>query len=177
MEPVARPSYIAIARIVRTRGNRGEVLADLYTDFPDRFNLLQEVWLEFNDGHRQYMKLEDTWEHKGKRVLKLAGVDTISSAKELVGCWIEIPYEQAVLLPEDSYFDHDLIGCLVTDIGGNEVGVVTNILRIAENSQLVVQASDHECLIPLVKQICKKISIADKKILVDPPQGLLDLNK
>ena len=66
MDPDTQPSFIAIARIARTRGNRGEVLADLYTDFPDRFNALEEVWLEFADGRRVRVAVEDTWEHKGQ---------------------------------------------------------------------------------------------------------------
>jgi len=173
----AQPSFIAIARIARTRGNRGEVLADLYTDFPDRFNALKEVWLEFPDGRRRQMVLEDSWEHKGRKVLKLSGVDTISAAEEFVGCWVQVPADEAVQLPEGMYFDHDLIGCSVEDVHGNRLGVVEDVLRIAENSQLVVKGLDREYLIPAVKSICIRISVQDKQILVDPPEGLMDLDK
>ena len=96
MDSDVQPSYIAIARIARTRGNRGEVLADLYTDFPDRFDALEEVWLEFADGRLQHMSLEDTWEHKGRIVLKFLGVDSISSAEGCVGSWVVVPVDQAV---------------------------------------------------------------------------------
>ena len=177
MESEAQPSFIAIARIARTRGNRGEVLADLYTDFPDRFDALEEVWLEFSDGRRRRAALENSWEHKGRRVLKLAGIDTISAAEELTGCWVQIPAEQAIQLPEGTYFDHDLIGCSVEDVQGNRLGVVKDVLRIAENSQLVVKGSDREYLIPAVRSICIRISVEDKQILVDPPEGLMDLDK
>ena len=177
MESDAPPSFIAIARIARTRGNRGEVLADLYTDFPDRFNALEEVWLEFADGHRLCVSIEDTWEHKGRRVLKFAGVDDIGSAEAYVGCWVQIPSDQAMTLPEGTYFDHDLIGCSVQDAEGNYVGVVEEVLRIAGNSQLVVKGPDREHLIPAVDSICIEISIKDKKIRIDPPEGLMDLGK
>ncbi len=177
MEPDAQPSFIAIARIARTRGNRGEVLADLYTDFPDRFDALEEVWLEFSDGHTLRMALEDSWEHKGRRVLKLEGVDDISSAERYVGCWVVIPADQAVRLPEGTYYDHDLVGCSVVDTRGNQLGVVSEILHIAGNSQLVVKDMDHEYLIPAVEDICIRISVEAKQILVDPPEGLMDLDK
>ena len=59
------------------------------------------------------MALEDTWEHKGRIVLKFAGVDSISAAEPFAGCWVEIPADQAMPLPEGTYFDHDLIGCAV----------------------------------------------------------------
>jgi 16S rRNA processing protein RimM len=177
VDPDARHSYIAIARIARTRGNRGEVLADLYTDFPDRFNALETVWLEFGDGRMQQMALEDAWEHKGRNVLKFRGVDDISSAEGYVGCWVLIPAEQAVQLPQDTYFDHDLIGCLVEDTQGSRLGIVTEILHIAGNNLLVVEDSNREHLIPAVENICIRISIEEKRILVDPPEGLMDLNK
>ena len=175
MAPDAKPSFITIARIARTRGNRGEILADLYTDYPDRFDALEEVWLEFDDGRRQRMALENTWVHMGRRVMKFAGVDTISSAEGFVGCWVEIPADQAVQLPEGTYFDHDLVGCAVVDTHGVQLGVVKGILRIAGNAQLVVQGSDREHLIPAVADICVRISIGEKQILVDPPEGLMDL--
>lgn len=177
MAPDAQPSFIAIARIARTRGNRGEVLADLYTDFPDRFNLLREVWLVPDGGHRQLLALEGSWEHKGRRVLKFAGVDSISSAEAYVGCWVEIPVDQAMPLPEGTYFDHDLVGCSVQDTRGNQVGTVIEVLHIAGNSQLVVKHLDREFLIPAVESICVRISPKEKQILVDLPEGLMDLAK
>ena len=178
MEPDAQFSFIAIARITRTRGNKGEVLVELFTDFPDRFNALEEVWLEFDDGRRRQISLENTWEHKGRRVLKFVGVDSISAAEALVGCWVEVPAEQSVQLPEGTYFDHDLIGCLVEDVQGCHLGVVNEILRIAGNSQLVIKKSfGKELLIPAVGSICKSISISEKRIIVDPPEGLMDLDK
>jgi 16S rRNA processing protein RimM len=173
----AQPSFITIARIARTRGNRGEVLADLYTDFPDRFNLLREVWLAPENGRRQLLAVENSWEHKGRRVLKFAGVDSISAAEAFVGCWVEIPAGQAIPLPEGTYFDHDLVGCTVQDTGGNKIGTVVEVLHIAGNDQLVVKHMDRELLIPAVESICIQISIREKQILVDPPEGLMDLGK
>ena len=177
MAPDEQPSFIAVARIARTRGNRGEVLADLYTDFPDRFNLLREVWLTFDSGRRQRLLLEEVWEHKGRKVLKFEGVDSISAAEAYVGCWVEIPSDQTMPLPDGTYFDHDLVGCVVEDTRGNKIGVVAEVLHIAGNNQLVVKNADREMLIPAVESICIKISIENKQILIDPPEGLMDLSK
>jgi 16S rRNA processing protein RimM len=177
VEPDIQPSFIAIARIARTRGNRGEVLADLYTDFPDRFDALKEVWLESGQGSRRRMPLEESWEHKGRRVLKFAGVDSIGAAEDYVGNWVVIPADQAVPLPEGTYFDHDLVGCNVLDIHGNRLGVVQEVLHIAGNDQLAVSNGNKDYLIPAVASFCKEISIQEKKILVDLPEGLMDLGK
>lgn len=170
-------SYIAIARIARTRGNRGELLADLYTDFPDRFDALREVWLESADGRRSVATIESKWEHKGRLILKFEGIDSISSAERYVGCWVQVPAEQAVPLPEGTYFDHDLIGCTVVGADGNQFGVVDDILHLSGNSQLVVKGAGHEYLIPAVESICVRISIPEREITIDPPEGLMDLGK
>ncbi|MDR1726571.1 MAG: ribosome maturation factor RimM [Acidobacteriota bacterium] len=179
------PEFIAIAKIARTRGNRGEVLADLYTDYPNRFDGLREVWLEFDDGARQgrasrvKKALENVWEHKGRTVLKFAGVDTIGDAEAFAGCWVEVPIEQAVPLPESTYFDHDLVGCAVEDAGGVRVGTVSEVLHIADNAQLVIRKEDsadgREHLIPAAASICVKIDVVGKRITIDPPEGLMEL--
>ena len=176
----ADASFIAIARIARTRGNRGEVLADLYTDNPDRFDDLEEVWLEFDDGRRQartIKKLEDVWDHKGRKVLKFEGVDTISDAEAWVGCWVMIPADQAVKLPHGTYFNHDLVGCTVRGLDGTPIGTVSGILGIADNAQLIVRGGSREYLVPAVKSICVEVSIPDKRIIIDPPEGLMDLGQ
>lgn len=177
MDPETRHPFIAIARIARTRGNRGEVLADLYTDFPERFSGLHEVWLEHADGRRVLLAVEETWEHKGRIVFKFEGIDSISAAEPYVGCWIQVPAADAVKLPEGTYFDHDLVGCSVEDIRGNPIGIVDEVLRITGNNLLVVKGSGREYLIPAAESICVQISISEKRIVVDPPEGLMDLGK
>jgi 16S rRNA processing protein RimM len=175
--PTARPSHIAIARITKPRGNRGEVLAELYTDFPARFGLLHRVWIEFPDGHRESLELERFWEHQGRPVLKFNAVDSISEANKLVGAWVEIEADQAFPLPEGSYWDRDLIGCVIRDRSGKTLGSVRDVMRIAGNSQLVVAGENGEFLVPAVASICIEISIARKEILVDLPDGLMGLNQ
>jgi 16S rRNA processing protein RimM len=173
----AQNSYIAIGRVAKTRGIHGEVVTDLHTDFPDRFDALEEVWLEFATGRRQRMALEKSWEHKGRRVLKFSGVDNINAAEPYVGCWVVLPAEQAVPLPEGTYFDHDLVGCIVQDVLGNRLGIVHEVRHIAGNALLVVENEGREFLIPAVDSICLKISIEEKQILIDPPEGLMDLDQ
>ncbi len=177
MEPAERPSYLAVAFIVRTRGNKGEVLAELHTDFPARFNQLEEVWLAFPDRSRRRYRLEECWEHKGREVLKFEAVNSISAAEQLVGAWVEIESVAAVALPEGTYFDHDLVGCRVIHTDGSELGVVREVLRIPGNNQLVIDGARGEFLVPAKEGICKEISISDRRITVELPEGLVDLNR
>jgi 16S rRNA processing protein RimM len=176
VDPTARPSHIAIARILRPRGNRGEVLVELHTDFPTRFSLLSRVWVEYPDGRRECLEIERCWEHQGRQVLKFSSIESIGDAERLAGAWIEIAADQAIPLPAGTYWDHDLIGCRLRNRSGQLLGVVTHILRIAGNDQLVVQNDDVEFMVPVVAAICLEISIARKEILVELPEGLIDLN-
>lgn len=177
MSPESGTPYFSIARIVRTRGIRGEVLGELHTDFPDRFDSLHQVWIEFPGGAREIFLLQESWEHKGRRVLKFAGVDSIESAQKLVGGWVQVEAREAVSLPEGTYFDHDLVGCRLENEGGEFLGTVSGVLRIPGNAQLVVRGPHGEYMVPAIGAICREVSIGRKRIRVDLPGGLLDLNK
>ena len=177
MGPDTDSPTLAIARIVRTQGNRGEVLADILTDFPERFQRLKAVWLEFPDEHREMAVVEATWPHKGRQVLKFAGIESISEAERLRTAWVLVDRKDAVPLEEGEYYDHDLIGCQVVDVAGVVLGRVREILKAAGNSVLIVDGPRGEILIPAVADCCRQISIPEKLIVVDPPEGLLDLNR
>lgn len=177
MELVDNPSLISVARITRPRGNRGEVLAVLHTDFPARFEILRQVWVEVSDRSRKRLTIEKSWIHNGRLVLKFSGIDSISAAEHLSGAWVMVEASQAVNLPEGSYFDHDLIGCKIVDCRGEILGTVEEILRLSGNFQLVVRGRRGEFLVPAVEAICREVSIRDKIIRVDLPEGLMDLNQ
>ncbi len=168
---------LAVARIVRTRGNRGEVLADILTDFPERFQRLKAVWLEFPDQHRETAIIETTWPHKGRQVFRFAGIESISEAERLRGTWVLVDRREAVPLEEGEYYDHDLVGCRVVDKAGVVLGTVREILKAAGNAVLIVDGPRGEILIPAVAEFCRHISTAEKSIVVDLPEGLLDLNR
>lgn len=177
MEPDTDSPALAVARIARTQGNRGEVLADSLTDFPERFQRLKAVWLEFPDQHRERAVLEGTWPHKGRQVLKFAGIDTISDAERLREAWVLVDRQDAVPLEDGTYWDHDLAGCRVIDAAGVEIGTVRGILKAAGNAVLIIDGPRGEVLIPAVADFCRHVSIAEKSIVVDLPEGLLDLNR
>ncbi|NWG12912.1 MAG: 16S rRNA processing protein RimM [Acidobacteria bacterium] len=177
MEPGTGPGFSAVARIARIRGNRGEVLAEPYSDFPERYRNLRNVWLEFADQHREHALVEAVWEHKGRQVLKFAGIDSISQASRLVGAWVLVEPDETVSLAVGSFFDHDLVGCRVIDGRGTELGVVSGIHKIPGNDLLVVNGAHGEILIPAVGVLCREISLPRKQIIVDLPEGLIELNR
>ena len=168
---------IVIARIARSWGNRGEVTADVLTDFPERFDTVSDVTLRRGATERGAV-LEGHWFHKGRVVLKFAGVDTISDAEPLAGFDVVIREEELHELPEgeDLYYDFDLVGCSVETAGGERIGDVESIVRTGGIELLSVRRrGGPEALIPFVDEICVEVDVEAKRIIVELPEGLLEL--
>ena len=168
---------VAVARVVRPRGLRGEVVAELLTDFPERFESLAELIAVTPQGARRTMILESSWLHAGRIVLKFAGYDTPEAARELVGYELAVPERDAVALAEDEYYDWQLVGCQVVTIEGRELGRVREVLHTGAAPVLIIEDAGvkREHLIPLAASICVEIDVAAKLIRVDPPEGLLEI--
>lgn len=165
---------VAVAKIAKPRGLRGEVVADVLTDFPERFEALGDAILVFPDGSRRELSVERFWFQKGRVILKFAGISKLEVAEELRLAEVCIPQSAAVELDEDEFFDWELEGCEVSGVDGSLIGVVTELMRTAAGEILVVKGESKEYLIPFVEKICVTVDIENKKISVDPPEGLLD---
>lgn len=172
----ALDELVAVAKAVRTRGLRGEIVADLLTDFPERFEGLDVLIGVAPDGHRQALQLEEHWFQGERVILKFAGYDSIEAAVDLVGYEFAVPESERVLLDEDEFYDWELIGCRVETVAGEKLGVVRQVLKTGGVEVLLIEreAAGREHLIPLAETICVEIDIEDKLIRVDPPEGLLE---
>lgn len=167
---------ITVAHIVKVRGLRGEVVADLLTDFPGRFAGLTSLIGLNEDGTRRSLQIEEQWFHGDRIVFKFAGFDGVEEAKELVGYALALPADKRIELPQDSFYDWELAGCRVETIGGAHVGEVRNIMRTGGVELLaVVDDAGRERLIPMASDICVEIDVEKKLIRIDPPEGLLEL--
>jgi 16S rRNA processing protein RimM len=118
------------------------------------------------------MEVEHTWMHGDHLIFKFQGVDTISDAEKLAGAEVSIPFEQRATLAEEEVYQSDLIGCEVVDAAGRSLGVVTDFEETGGTALLHVG----DLLIPFARSICITIDLGNKKIVVNPPDGLLDLN-
>lgn len=166
---------ILIARAVKTHGLKGEVVAELLTDFPERFEDLDEVVLVSPGGEQKTGSLEDFWFQKDRVVLKLDGYDDIDAAKQLIGYEFAVPESDRVQLEADEFYDWELEGCTVK-VGDQSIGQVRSVMRTGGAEILVISdESGNERLVPLAASIVVAIDPVAKTILVDPPEGLLDL--
>ncbi len=163
--------YLVIARIVSPQGNRGEVKAELVTDFPERFASTASVYL--GPEHRRY-EVEGHHFLEDAVVLKLKEVDTIDQAERLRGMLVEVPEEEAVKLPKNHYFWHQILGLRVVSVEGELLGQVDDILQTGSNDVYVVHGPRGELLIPAIKQVVKSVDPAQGTITVELMPGLED---
>ncbi|HET9526824.1 MAG TPA: ribosome maturation factor RimM [Pyrinomonadaceae bacterium] len=173
--PEPGSDLVLIARAVKTHGLKGEVVAELLTDFPERFEDLDEVVLVSPGGEQTAGSIEDFWFQKDRVVLKFAGYDDVDAAKELIGYQFAVPESDRVQLEEDEFYDWELEGCTVK-VGDESIGQVRSVMKTGGAEILVVSdESGIEKLVPLAADIVVEIDPTAKTIVVDPPEGLLDL--
>jgi 16S rRNA processing protein RimM len=173
----AADRWTVLARVDRSRGRRGEVLATSFTDGLHR--IARTVYLIGPDAQSGPHRVEEVWEHQGRLVLKLSGVDSIDDAERFRGYEICVPREAREPAPEGSYHIADLIGCRVEDKETGElVGSVEGWQESGGPVLLEVRTvSGEEILIPFAASICVDIFPDARKIAVRLPEGLADLNR
>jgi len=181
--------WLTLARVVRPQGRKGEVLADLLTDFPEQFAARPEVSMLLAGGRRSLVVIEDHWlpvgRNAGRVVLKLAGTDSITAAEGLAGASIQIAQNERLELDDATYYVSDLIGCTMAD-GANEIGIVRDLhfphdsegkrLEDAAPIFVIERPNGDEVLIPFANAYVGRISIPEKRIEMNLPVGLLEMN-
>ena len=166
---------VLVGRIARAYGNRGQVIVNLDTDFPEERFVAGRVLKVGRDGASR--RIASVRFHQGRPVIAFEGVDTIDAAEALAGAELRMPASEMQPLPADTFYHHDLVGCQVKTLQGDDVGRVTAVEGPMERSHLVVASPKGEVMIPLVAGICVSVNPAARTIVVDPPEGLLDLNR
>lgn len=174
-------NWVVLARIVRPHGRQGQVIAEIHTDFPSSFAERKRLFLQFptGDGVRE-AQLEASSLHKGRVVLKFAGVDSIDDAERLRGCLVMLPAAERMPLREGSVYVSDLLDAQVIDVhggAGRETGVIIDVLPEGLGPAMLVlnTGSAEPTLIPFVKAYLKNIDLQRKRVEMDLPEGFLTM--
>jgi len=173
-----------VARILRPHGRRGEVAAEILTDFPERLTRLRSAALWDGRTEPRSVAIRTCWisqSRGGQAIFHFEGSDSITAAEKLVGLEVQIPLSERMALPPSSYYISDLIGCEVCERGGAALGRVRDVQfageDVAGTPLLVVDSPRGELLIPLAQEICVRVDTAARRIEVVLPEGLADLNR
>ena len=170
--------FIVIARIVRPQGRHGEVLADLLTDFPEKFAERKQLWLASEPGStRRDCKLENHWFHKGRVVLKFAGIDSISDAENISGWVVQIPTSERSELGSEAFYVADLVGSALIDVNQGKIGIVADIQQSGGTAPLLlVDNGEKQYEIPFAAEYLVRFDALQKSLEMKLPEGLLDVN-
>jgi 16S rRNA processing protein RimM len=173
--------WVAIALLTSSRGIRGEIQAVPFSDNAERFQSLKDVFLfgaEGTEAEPLRIEVESVWEHRGRAIFKFRGIDSIPDAERLRGKEVRIPLEERPALPQGEYYQSDLVGCEVVDRASGElVGQVKGWQECGGPALLEIAGADgKEILVPFAGSICVEIDTAARRIRVDLPEGLKDIN-
>jgi len=174
---VPEKEWVSLAVLRRARGIRGEIFAEALGSSIDRFTPGLAVMIFDSDGNSQPAEIERSWVQNGRLVLKLRGIDTRSAAEALQGCDVRIPLEERPPAPAGQYYLSDLIGFEVFSRDERKVGTVTGWIDPGGPALLEVMKGDTEILVPLVPEICQNVDAASRRITVQLPEGLEELNR
>jgi 16S rRNA processing protein RimM len=199
MNVSSEQKFVTVARILRPRGNKGEVAAELLTDFPERLPEIKEMFLRAESGVRRGVVLRAFWidrNHPGQAVFHFQDINSINAAEKLRELQVQIPFEKRAMLPSGAYFVTDLIGCSVFEPAASGATLSSSPCSLAEAPTLLGKVRDvyfpgegpagtpllavdtpqGELLLPLAEDICTKLDITARRIEVRLPEGLRDLN-
>jgi 16S rRNA processing protein RimM len=166
-----------VGRIARAHGIRGQVIVDPETDFPEeRFQPGAELFIE-RGGVAEPIRITAVRFHRARPIIGVDGVATMNDAELLAGRELRVPLERLAPLPAETFYRHDLIGCVVMTTKDDRVGEVSNVEGTLAGSRLVIDGPRGEILIPLAAEICVTLDVDAKRIVIDAPEGLLELNE
>ncbi len=168
---------ILVGRVARAHGNKGQVVVNPETDFPEkRFQEGREV-LTRRAGEIRRLAISDVRFQRGRPIIAFTGVETMDDAEALAGAELKVPSSELDELPQGTYYHHELIGCEVRRADGATIGRVKAVEGPTAGSLLVVDTRRGEVLIPLAGEICVRVDPAARVIVIEPPEGLLELNE
>lgn len=163
---------VAVGRVVKPQGRKGEVAVEPLTDRPGRFESLRRAFLPAPGGGAREIVVESAWPHKGRVVLKLEGVDSIDDAERLRDQEIRIGEEELERLPDGSYYHHQLKGLDVVDEAGKSLGRADDILETGGEAPVLVVKGPlgRETLVPLAGHFVKSVDLEGGRIVIAPPE-------
>lgn len=176
-EPVKWEALVAVGRVARAQGRRGEVAVDPLTSAPEQFTGLSRIYVEGGDSQPVAFLVESVRIHKGRPVVKFSGISDIGEAETLRGRELRVPESELESLPEGSFYQFQIRGLTVKDRTRGEIGVIETVLETGGTDLLVVRGKNgEETLVPLCGEIVKNIDPARGSVDIDAPEGLVSLN-
>jgi len=168
------PATVAVGRVLRPHGLRGEILVEVLSDVPHRLRRGVELLLRAGAGEPVVVRVEDSRPHPGGRRLRLTGVEERKGAEELRGAWLEVPRESVPAAPAGAFYEFELVGCRCRDRRAGELGEVVRVVADGGGALLEVRGERGTLLVPLVESFLAGVDLAGRAIELELPVGLVE---
>lgn len=162
--------YLQVGKISNVHGMKGDVKVIPLTDDLKRFEELEGVYMGID---KDYFEIERVSYQKNQALIKFKGIDNLAEAEDKINSFLWVKTEEAKR-PEGSYFLFEIIGLEVYDVEGNYIGKVKDVLQPGANDVYVVKNGENEYLVPGIKQVVVKIDLDEKKMTIDPLEGMIE---
>lgn len=168
-------SMIYVGKVINTHGIKGELKILRLSDNPERFNPGNRLYIFPIEGSPQEIIIESQRYHKQYDLIKFVGYENINEVERFKNASLKVSMDELDELEEGQYYYHEIIGCEVFIIKGEKIGIVSDIFTTGANDVWTIkQANGKEVCIPYIDDVVKSINIGEKKILIEPMEGLLD---
>jgi len=168
---------VLVGTVARPHGLKGHVVINPETDFAEeRFVEGATFWTRSDRGDESLV-ITSARLQGARPVVTFGGLDRIEDVERLAGLELRISEELLRPLADGTYYQHQLVGCVVETTAGERIGEVARVEGGAAGSLLAIDGPRGEVLIPLAEDICASIDVEAKRITIAPPDGLLDLNE
>ena len=165
---------IAVGKISKSVGLKGEVRVSLLTDSPDRFRTLKSAWIGSEEATATRYKIQSVRVSPAAVVMQIEEVQTRTAADSLRGQFVFVADKDEVKPKKGSYFIHEIVGMTVVDEAGELIGTVREVMQLPANDVWVVTSGEKEYLIPAIKEVIRSVDVGRKTVVVRPMEGMLD---
>ena len=170
-----KDDFYYLGKILKTHGNKGQVLVHLDVDDPDDYNKLESVYLDLQGERIPFFILSLELKHNRKAVVQFQDFNTLEDAESLQGLEMYLPATELPALKGNQFYFHEIIGYQVTDQHHGNIGVVEDILELPHQALFQVRHGEKEILIPIVDEIIQKVDRKNKRLTIDAPAGLIEI--
>jgi len=170
-----KDDFYYLGKILKTHGNKGQVLVHLDVDDPDDYNKLESVYLDLQGERIPFFILSLELKHNRKAVVQFQDFNTLEDAESLQGLEMYLPATELPALKGNQFYFHEIIGYQVTDQHHGNIGVVEDILELPHQALFQVRHGEKEILIPIVDEIIQKVDRKKKRLTIDAPAGLIEI--
>jgi 16S rRNA processing protein RimM len=170
-----KDDYYYLGKILKTHGNKGQVIVQLDVDDPEKYIDLESVYLDLHGERIPFFIDSLELKHNRKALIRFQDFTTIEDAESLAGLEMHLPVTELPALTGNQFYYHEIIGFRVLDQKHGDIGVIEDILDLPHQALFQVRFGEKEILVPVVDEIILKVDKKKKQLLINAPEGLIEI--